>query len=206
MPPRRKTYHHGDLRSALIGAALALIAEGGANSVTVAEVARRAEVSGGAPYRHFSGRLDLLASAAAQAARDLTARLREAGVVAPDRSTELDAVQTSATAAAEYARYVAEHGAGFDVIFSDELRGLGHLDLIEAGRGLIDTLFPTMLAVTGGDPAAAIVLLERQIAAAHGYAVLFRNGFLSGRDATVDDIAHSARWVARQLALALQAD
>jgi AcrR family transcriptional regulator len=49
----RRGYHHGNLRDALIEAALALIAEKGPAGFTIAEAARLAGVSPAAPYRHF---------------------------------------------------------------------------------------------------------------------------------------------------------
>ncbi len=49
----RRGYHHGNLREALIEATLALIASKGAAGFTIAEAARQAGVSPGAPYRHF---------------------------------------------------------------------------------------------------------------------------------------------------------
>src|SRR6188768_1131363 len=49
----RRGYHHGNLREALVAAALALIAEKGPAGFTIAEAARLAGVSPGAPYRHF---------------------------------------------------------------------------------------------------------------------------------------------------------
>jgi hypothetical protein len=121
-----------------------------------------------------------LASTAAAAAHRLTHRLRAAqpGVAGGDPARDL--IEASANAAAEYARFIAEHGPGFDLIFARELRGLGDENLIDAGRSLIDTLLPAVLSVTPGDGAAALRLLERQIAAAHGYALLLRSGFLSG--------------------------
>ncbi|HEY0420471.1 MAG TPA: helix-turn-helix domain-containing protein, partial [Acetobacteraceae bacterium] len=54
-PPRdkaRDSYHHGNLREALIDAALRLIAERGPAGFAFAEVARAASVSPAAPYRH----------------------------------------------------------------------------------------------------------------------------------------------------------
>jgi AcrR family transcriptional regulator len=48
----RGPYHHGGLAEALKQAVLELIAEGGIESVTMAEAARRAGVSSGAPYHH----------------------------------------------------------------------------------------------------------------------------------------------------------
>ncbi|MGY6633802.1 MAG: TetR/AcrR family transcriptional regulator [Alkalilacustris sp.] len=60
----KRGYHHGNLRAALIEATLVLIAEAGPQGFTLAEAAKRAGVSAAAPYRHFSGREDLLAAVA----------------------------------------------------------------------------------------------------------------------------------------------
>ena len=57
-------YHHGNLKEALIRAALHLIAEKGPAGFTFAEAARFAGVSPAAPYRHFRDRDDLLADVA----------------------------------------------------------------------------------------------------------------------------------------------
>lgn len=56
--------HHGDLRPALIAAALELVAESDAEGVTLRAVARRAGVSAAAPYHHFSDKDALLAAIA----------------------------------------------------------------------------------------------------------------------------------------------
>ena len=52
----RSTYHHGDLRSALVAAGLALAREGGPQAVVLREVTRRAGVAPNAAYRHFANR------------------------------------------------------------------------------------------------------------------------------------------------------
>lgn len=62
----KRGYHHGNLRQALVEAALDLIAEQGPTGFTMAEAAKRAEVSAAAPYRHFTGREDLIAEIATQ--------------------------------------------------------------------------------------------------------------------------------------------
>jgi AcrR family transcriptional regulator len=61
---QRRGYHHGNLREALVEAALALIAEKGPAGFTIAEAARLAEVSPAAPYRHFRDAEALLAEVA----------------------------------------------------------------------------------------------------------------------------------------------
>jgi AcrR family transcriptional regulator len=63
---REGGYHHGNLREALIEAALDLIAQKGPAGFTFAEAARSAGVSPAAPYRHFRDRDELLASIAQQ--------------------------------------------------------------------------------------------------------------------------------------------
>jgi len=62
----RRGYHHGNLREALIEAALKLISERGTEGVTLSEAARMAGVSPAAPYRHFKDRGNLMAAVAHQ--------------------------------------------------------------------------------------------------------------------------------------------
>jgi AcrR family transcriptional regulator len=58
---KRDSYHHGNLKEALVGAARALIAERGTTGFTLVDAARRAGVSPAAPYRHFPDRDGLIA-------------------------------------------------------------------------------------------------------------------------------------------------
>ncbi len=60
-----RSYHHGDLRRALIDAALELVTEGQSWTFSLREVARQAGVSHNAPYNHFGEKRDLLAAVAA---------------------------------------------------------------------------------------------------------------------------------------------
>jgi AcrR family transcriptional regulator len=55
-----RAYHHGNLRRALLDAALALFVERGSFDFTLRELARHAGVTHNAPYRHFAGKSDLL--------------------------------------------------------------------------------------------------------------------------------------------------
>jgi len=68
-------YHHGNLKEALLQAALGLIAEKGAAGLTFADAARMAGVSPAAPYRHFRDRNELLASIAQRGFEQFEARL-----------------------------------------------------------------------------------------------------------------------------------
>lgn len=62
----KRGYHHGNLREALVKAALELIEEKGPTGFTLSEAAKRAGVTPAAVYRHFEGREDLIAEAARQ--------------------------------------------------------------------------------------------------------------------------------------------
>ena len=64
-PHRHSDYHHGDLRSALIDAAIDLVQEEGVGALSLRALARRARVSHSAPYHHFRSKADLLAEVAA---------------------------------------------------------------------------------------------------------------------------------------------
>lgn len=59
----RETYHHGDLRNALVRAAADLAEAGGPDAVTVRAAARAVGVTPTAAYRHFAGHADLLEAA-----------------------------------------------------------------------------------------------------------------------------------------------
>lgn len=75
---KRRGYHHGNLREALVEAALRLIGEKGPGGFTFAEAARAAGVSPAAPYRHFRDRDALMADIAKRGYEALTAALTTA--------------------------------------------------------------------------------------------------------------------------------
>lgn len=75
---KAKPYHHGDLRNALLQAALKLLAESGQENLSLREVAVRAGVSSGAPYRHFENKEALLAALAEGGFRRLESAIAEA--------------------------------------------------------------------------------------------------------------------------------
>ena len=82
MPPRpaRKplnTYHHGDLRDALVQAALGEAELGGPEAISISALAKKLGVSQPAPYKHFADRETLLAAVTAEAFRQFNDVLRE---------------------------------------------------------------------------------------------------------------------------------
>ena len=68
---RRGTYHHGDLRAALVDSVVGIVRDQGLDAVTMRSVARRAGVSEASPYHHFENKADLLAGAAIVAFQEL---------------------------------------------------------------------------------------------------------------------------------------
>src|SRR5450631_589068 len=70
-------YHHGDLRDALVQAALRDVEPGGPEAISLKALAKKLGVSQPAPYRHFADREALLAAVTAEAFRQFSAVLRE---------------------------------------------------------------------------------------------------------------------------------
>ena len=106
----RRPYHHGNLREALLKAAVALIGEKGPAGFTFAEAARWAGVSAAAPYRHFRDRDALLADVAVRGFTQFADQLEGAWQGgAPEPVTALERVGRAylAFARAEPALYAA---------------------------------------------------------------------------------------------------
>jgi AcrR family transcriptional regulator len=114
---RRTSYHHGHLKEALIAAALKMVKEQGVESVSVREVAKRAGVSSGAPFRHFPSRTTLMTAVAEQAMRrfhdEIVRALEEVKSDAPR-----DRFRALGTA---YMRWVVRNPAHFQVISNRKL-------------------------------------------------------------------------------------
>jgi AcrR family transcriptional regulator len=87
-----KPYHHGNLVEALIGATIELIEDRGVEQLSVREVAKRAGVSPGAPFRHFRSKTALLTAVAEQAMDRLTEAVARA-VLEVDRADPADAFE-----------------------------------------------------------------------------------------------------------------
>jgi AcrR family transcriptional regulator len=84
----QNTYHHGDLRDALIKAALREAEQGGPEAISIKALAKALGVSQPAPYRHFADRDALLVAVTAEAFRQFAAMLREA-MAKPSKTSRL---------------------------------------------------------------------------------------------------------------------
>jgi AcrR family transcriptional regulator len=168
-------YHHGNLREALIRAALELIARKGTAGFTFAEAARYAGVSPAAPYRHFRDRDELMASVALRGFEQFEAALARAWD--DGRPDVFKALDRLGAAYLEFARaqpsfYSAMFEAGVAVSANPALREASERAFTVL-RAAADKLCAAMPAA--GRPPALMVALHIW-AMAHGIASLFGRG------------------------------
>ena len=124
----QRGYHHGNLKEALLRAALELIAKKGPAGFTFAEAARWAGVSPAAPYRHFRDRDELIANVALRGFQQFEAALAKAWDDGrPDPMTAFDRLGKAylAFARTEPAYYSAMFEAGIPLDANPELREAG---------------------------------------------------------------------------------
>ena len=168
-------YHHGNLKEALIRAALQLIAEKGPAGFTFAEAARFAGVSPAAPYRHFRDRDDLLADVARRGFEQFADALTKAWDDGrPDPMTAFERMGRAylAFARTEPAYYSAMFEAGIAPNTSAELSAAGDrafATIRTASERIIARLPP------GRRPPSLMVALHVWTLS-HGIASLFGRG------------------------------
>ena len=124
MSEGKRGYHHGNLRQALVDAALALIEEKGPQGFTLSEAAKTADVTPAAVYRHFAGREDLIAEAARQG-YDIFAALMEYAY-ADGKPTALAAFEATGRAYLAFARKYPGH---YKAMFEAGLNLNDHLEV-----------------------------------------------------------------------------
>jgi AcrR family transcriptional regulator len=79
----KTSYHHGELRQALIDAARLLIQERQGNDFSLSDACRRAGVSTAAPYRHFADKTEIINEVVAQGFVDMSQQFRTAATAFP---------------------------------------------------------------------------------------------------------------------------
>jgi AcrR family transcriptional regulator len=172
-PPRG--YHHGNLKEALMRAALDLIAEKGPGGFTFAEAARSAGVSPAAPYRHFRDRDELLASVALRGFGQFETALTQAwdnGRPHPFAAFERLGRAYLAFARSEPAYYSAMFEAGVPPDANPELREAG-----ERAFTVLRTAAEALIAATPLKARPPALMLALHVwALAHGIASLFGRG------------------------------
>ncbi len=161
----------------LVGVALDLLAEDGADAISLRAVARRAGVSAMAPYRHYADKEALLAAVAVQGFAGLRDRLRAADDMAP-------AGQALVEQAVAYVRYALENPALFRLMFGAKRLGQ-HSEMTAAG----ETAYAVLAARVAAEVPANADRDARALGCwslVHGLASLFLDGRISDKTAASD--------------------
>ncbi len=168
-------YHHGNLREALIQAALNLIAEKGPAGFTFADAARSAGVSAAAPYRHFRDRDALMADVARQG----FARFENTLSIAWSNGKP-DAMTAFANVGKAYLHFARTEPAYYAAMFESGLPPDLDADLQAAGDrafGVLRTASDALCALLpAGKRPPALMMSLHVWALAHGIASLFGRG------------------------------
>jgi AcrR family transcriptional regulator len=174
------TYHHGDLRAAILRAAGEVLEREGVATLSVREAARRAGVSHNAPYRHFPDRDSLLAALAAEGfawlGKSLESRFgREMGEA--------------------YVHFALENPQRYRLMFGGLLRVEAHPELRESARAAYAAL-EKAFAGQGVDPDKAAAAAWSLV---HGFATLLLDGHFPSKDHRfVREVLGAVRFAAAQ--------
>lgn len=181
--PARKplnTYHHGDLRDALVQAALQEAEQGGPEAISIKALAKQLGVSQPAPYRHFADRDALLEAVTTEAFRQFNAVLR-ASISKPSQQSKLSRLAQAALA------FGLRRNGIYRLMFASRTMACAAKD-----SELHNTAAETFGLVLEALEAPAVGLLrERQAlkiwASLHGVVMLAEQGMLTG------EVAHISR-------------
>jgi len=179
-----RPYHHGDLRPALLRAAVEAIGQAGPAAMSLREVARRAGVSHAAAAYHFGDKAGLLTAVAAQGYRMLAEELRGAR----------DAGRGFLEVGVAYVRFAVSHRAHFEVMYRPELYRPDDAEVLEARAAAAVFLYGTDRPDAGRLAAGAAAW-----SLVHGLATLWLNGNLPGQ--LGDDPEEITRLIAPYLSI-----
>jgi AcrR family transcriptional regulator len=181
LQPARKplnAYHHGDLREALVRAALGEVERGGPESISLKALAKQLGVSQPAPYRHFADREALLAAVTAEAFRQFNTVLRES-MRRPSKRSKLSRI---ARATLDFG--LRRNGI-YRLMFASRIMAAA-----SKGSELHQAAIETFGLVLEALEAPAVGLLRERYAlqiwaALHGVVMLAEQGLLTGQVAQV---------------------
>ncbi|MEZ0470836.1 TetR/AcrR family transcriptional regulator [Luteimonas salinilitoris] len=175
-PTRADSYHHGDLRTALIQATDEILAERGVEGFSLREAARRAGVSPAAPAHHFGSATGLLSEVALLGFDDLAKHLRV-------DASEGTPVQRLRKQGIGYVTFALKHPGRFHLMFRRDLLSTDHTVLQQAGANAMAQLEDTIRALhsvpadrsLSADAHAALLAAWSMV---HGFAHLALDGKL----------------------------
>lgn len=180
----KATYHHGDLRAALIAEGLRMLEEREDADLSLRAMARAVGVSATAVYRHFPDK-EALRGALAQAAYDRLGDAQRAAAVGMDNV--LDEFQAMGRT---YVRFALDHPALFRLMASmpphEDLFDLSEPEDDEAAKLL--RAYAIKLAGKGASPETIRTIAMRSWALVHGLAVLMLQGYVPRDEALIDAV------------------
>ncbi len=184
-----KPYHHGDLRRALIEAAVEIAREHGADEVSLRRVARHAGVSHAAPYHHFPDRTALIAAVAEVGFRALAN-----DVSAVERSIESPRERLHEAGVA-YVVFAVSNPEQFRLMFSREIADSTpypdlHAAAADARAGLERAVAASRL---GSGTTSEPIDVAAAWALVHGLATLIIDGQLGNEAASPEGAAALSR-------------
>lgn len=176
-PPR--TYHHGDLQSALVATGLKALETTAITDLSLRQLARDVGVSATAVYRHFPDKQALMSALAAEGIEQLGRFQQQAATDAPD-----NAAAFAATGRA-YVRFALANPALFRLIFS-RCEAVG--PTIFGDNLAAQLLRQRAEEATSHDPEATRQLMIQAWAVVHGLAMLMLDQQLPADDALIDRV------------------
>ena len=175
-------YHHGDLRRALIEAALALVEREGIAGLTLRRVAGEVGVTHAAVYRHFKDKQALVDALAVEG----MAGMRE--TMAASLAGQSDAVDAFFAFCAAYVTYAVEHPAHFRVMYRGDVRKGAVADAKEEMMGMFIAGVEACQGTGAFAPGLPEPLAVTAWSLAHGLAALVVDGALARSHATASTV------------------
>ena len=178
----RQSYHHGDLRSALIDETLSVVRQEGVGAVSIREVARRARVSHAAPAHHFGSKAGLLTACAVIGFQKLADAIDAAADAAADHR---DALQGTGVA---YVQFALDNPELFTIMFSGQVQAEDPAYVEAVSRS-----FRRLQAILGEAADAGELVDEPRLVSVaawslvHGLAALWLSGRFRGRGHAASD-------------------
>lgn len=171
----RSSYHHGDLRAALVRLATAKTAQGGPESVSLREIAREAAVSSSAAYRHFSSKDELLQAVQQVVLEALSERMQRA----LEGSGSTDPFHRLRASGRAYVRFAIEE----PMLFRSMSSGFPLPEGTWAGSPLGDLLDLVRAALPDHDEQEVTEQSVALWSMVHGFAILCTQGALKDIEA-----------------------
>lgn len=175
-PRAKRAYHHGNLRSDLIGAAVEIIGKHGTSALTLQALANRLGVSQAAPYRHFINKEALLAAVAVDGFQALLDAVR-----AEMDAAGADVVARYLAIGAGYMRFALSHRAHFQVMYGARPVEFNLGAVADAGRAAFKLLVDAIVACQSAGRAAAgdpTWIAVQTWSLVHGQVVLYSHHLL----------------------------